>query len=70
VASFRHLATKNGLANLTMENLGIKKNNSPHFEKKKAGSRQIYTVCYCRSPELGKIPKKIYLFSGTVAIYC
>jgi hypothetical protein len=40
------------------------------LRRKKARSRQIYTVCYCRSPELARIPKKIYLFSGTVANYC
>ncbi len=34
-SEFFFVATKKGLANLTKENLGTKKNNSPHFEKKK-----------------------------------
>jgi hypothetical protein len=28
--------------------------------QKKLRSCQIWTVCSCRSPELGRIPKKIY----------
>ncbi len=57
------------LANLTKEILGFKKKKLPYFEEKKVRSRQILTLCYYRSLELGTIPKNIYLFTRIVTIY-
>ncbi len=71
VMNFRHLATHKKRAGESnkgnSEKLFLK---SPYLEGKKARSRQIQTLCCCRSPELSRIPKKIYLSTRTVAIYC
>ncbi len=51
---------KNGLVNPTNGFLRFKKKIITISWQKKLRSCQIWTQCSCRSPELGRIPKKIY----------
>jgi len=60
VADFRHLAT---IKRAGESNKGIFEDFSKKIaisQEKKLKSRQIWRVRSIRSPELGRIPKKIY----------